>query len=199
MSTPAPSLPSRPGPYTVEEYFRLVEDGVLGPDDRVELLEGVIVPMPPANPPHANAVSILMQRLILAVGGRAIVRGQSTYVASLRSAPEPDVAVVTGSSDDYWKRHPNAALLVVEVADTSLATDRLTKAALYARNEVPEYWIVNLRHGRVEVYRRPDAAAGLYRDIRVAAEDETLSLVALPDVAIAVADLLPGRPADDDV
>ena len=63
MSTPAPNLPSRPGPFTVEEYFRLVEDGVLGPDDPVELLEGVIVPMPPANPRHGNQVAALTKRL----------------------------------------------------------------------------------------------------------------------------------------
>jgi Uma2 family endonuclease len=198
MSTPAPNLPSRPGPYTVEEYFRLVEDGVLGPDDRVELLEGVIVPMSPSGPAHAHAVAILMERLIRAVGMRAVVRGQSTYVAGARSAPEPDVAVVVGRSRDFWTRHPSAAILVVEVADSSLPTDRLTKAALYARNDVPEYWIVNLRHGRVEVYRQPDATAGLYRDIRVAAEDETLTLAGLPDVEIAVADLLPSRPDDDE-
>jgi Uma2 family endonuclease len=196
MSTPGPEMPSRPGPYTVEQYFRLLEDGVLGPDDRVELLEGVIVPMSPANPAHANAVSILMQRLIVAVGNRGVVRGQSTYVAGQWSAPEPDVAVVAGSFDDYWTGHPSAAILVVEVADSSLATDRLTKAALYARHGVSEYWIVNLRHGRVEVYRRPDAASGLYRDIRVAAKDETLTLVGLPDVAIAVAHLLPDRTDD---
>lgn len=198
MSTPAPNLPSRPGPYTVEEYFRLVEEGVLGPDDRVELLEGVIVPMPPSNPPHAHAVTISMRRLIMAVGERAVVRGHSTYVAGVRSAPEPAVAVVAGSTKDLRKRHPSAAILVVEVADSSLAMDRLTKSALYARNDVPEYWIINLRHGCVEVYRRPDPAAGLYRDIRVAAANETLTLVGLPDVEIAVADLLPSRPDDDE-
>lgn len=196
MSTPAPNLPSRPGPYTVEEYFRLVEDGVLGPDDRVELLEGVIVPMSPSGPAHAHAVAILGRLLTLGIGERAIVRSQSTFVAGRMSAPEPDIAVVP--EDAYWRHHPDGAVLVVEVSDSSLATDRLTKAALYARNGIPEYWIVNLRHGRVEVYRQPDAVAGLYRDIRVAANDETLPLVGLPDVAIAVADLLPDRPDDDE-
>jgi Uma2 family endonuclease len=197
MSTPAPNLPSRPGPFTVEEYFRLVEDGVLGPDDRVELLEGVIVPMPPANPRHGNQVAALTKRLVMAVGDRAVVRVQTTYVAGPMSAPEPDLVVVPGTLDDYWDETPSAALLVVEVADSSLATDRLTKGALYARNGIPEYWIINLRHGRIEIYRTPDAVAGLYRDIRVAAENETLTLVGLPDVRIAVADLLRGRPADD--
>lgn len=197
MSTPAPSLPSRPGPYTVEQYFRLAEEGVLGPDDRVELLEGVIVPMSPANPPHANEVAALTKLFVMALGDRALVRVQTTFVAGPMSAPEPDISVVPGTLGDYWKAHPRAALLVVEVADSSLATDRLTKAALYARAGIPEYWIVNLRHGRVEVYRQPDAT-GLYRDIRVAAEHETLTLVALPDVCLAVADLLAGRPADDE-
>ena len=85
--------------------------------------------------------------------------------------------------------HPTTALLVVEVADTSLAQDRLTKGALYAAARIPEYWIVNLRDQRIEVLRGPQE--GRYREHRLAAPGDRLRLIALPDVDVAVTDLLP--------
>ncbi|MGH7337972.1 MAG: Uma2 family endonuclease, partial [Myxococcota bacterium] len=138
---------------TVERYFDLVEAGVLSEDDRVELLEGVIVAMTPSNPPHAAAVTMVTRALFRAVGERASVRTQCALVLTPYSCPEPDVAVVPGSDRDYISTHPATALLVVEVADASLQQDRITKAAIYAAAGIPDYWIVNLRNGVVEVMR----------------------------------------------
>jgi Uma2 family endonuclease len=187
MATLAPSEAQ----YTVERYFRLVDEGILGPDDRVELLEGVIVAMAPHTPEHASAITRAHDALRDAIGKRATIRVQISFIASGHSAPEPDVAVVAGSVADYDHRHPTTALLVVEVAESSLLQDRMTKAPMYAAAAVAEYWIVNLRDGCVEVFRVPDPKRRGWGETRIARHGERLSLVAFPDVTIAVDDLLP--------
>jgi len=180
-----------PPRYTVDRYFALVDEGVLGPDDRVELLEGVIVAEPPSDPPHASGVSLAYAALMTAVGERAAIRVQLPLIVGQHSVPEPDVAVVPGRLRDYSTRHPTTALLVIEVAKSSLIQDRLTKAAIYATAGIPEYWIVNLRARRVEVYRAPEPAAGKYADVRVSSQGERIELVALAGTTVAVDDLLP--------
>jgi Uma2 family endonuclease len=180
-----------------ERYLGLVEAGVLGPDDRVELLEGVIVGMTPSDPPHAAAVSQIDRVLQLAIGDRAVVRVQLSFVAGSRSVPEPDLLVAPGRHRDYRLAHPRRALLVVEVSDSSLPQDRLTKAAIYAAAGVPEYWIVNLRDRRLEVHREPIAAEARYAEVTPRFAGDRIALVALPDVSIEVVALLP-EPDDDD-
>jgi len=176
--------------YTIERYFALVDEGLLGADDRVELLEGVVVAMSPRNPPHDAAVSLAATALTVAVADRASVRCQLSLVLGQHSVPEPDVAVVSGHARDYGRAHPRTALLVVEVADTSLAQDRITKAAIYAAAGIPECWIVNLRDGCVEVHRAPDREAGRYTEARTARAGEGLDLAALPGVSLPADDLL---------
>jgi Uma2 family endonuclease len=193
MTDLTPSIPSESTRLTTEQYFGLVETGVLSEEDRVELLEGVIVAMTPTNPPHDSAVTRVSVALYDAVGRRAVVRTQCTFLVGRWSAPEPDVAVVAGSLADYDDVHPRTALLVVEVADSSLPQDRISKARIYAAAGVPEYWIANLRDGVVEVLREPDAAAARYRDSHIARPGDRLELAALPGAAIAVSDLLPAR------
>ena len=177
--------------YTVERYLGLLDEGVLSPDDRVELLNGVIVAEPPSDPPHATGVNLATAALTAAVGTRAAVRVQVPLVVGQLSLPEPDVAVVPGHLRDYSARHPTTALLVVEVADSSLIQDRLTKAAIYAAGGVPEYWIVNLRSRLVEVFRSPDSAAARYTQTTTATPGARLELTALPGAAVLVDDLLP--------
>jgi Uma2 family endonuclease len=192
MDVPAPTVPGAPtGRFTAERYLRLVDDGVLGPDDRVELLCGVVVAMAAQNSPHASGVARATGALFHAVADRAVVRTQLSFVASEDSVPEPDVAVVPGRYEDYDRAHPRTALLVVEVADTSLAQDRLTKAAIYAGASVPEYWIVDVRGQHVEVHRDPDAEGRRYRTRTLARRGDRLALTALPSAAVAVHDLLP--------
>lgn len=177
--------------FTAERYFALVDEGALQPDDRVELLEGVIVAMPPQSPSHAGHLNLIAHRLTELVGTRATVRTQGPLPVSVRSVPEPDVAVVPGADLDYLHHHPTTALLVVEVAATSLPQDRLTKAAIYAAAGIPEYWIVNLRDRTLEILREPDRRLRLYASRRTVAPDEVVTLVALPDVRVPVASILP--------
>ena len=177
--------------WSLKEYFGLVHRGVLRPDDRVELLEGLIVAMSPQNPRHATGIRLahlVLQRLL---GERATVQVQLPLILGAHSAPEPDVAVVPGCALDYTETHPTTALLIVEIADCSLVQDRLTKAAIYARAGIPEYWIVNLVVDRIEIFRKPVRKRGRYARTAAACRGDRIELVAFPDMSVAVDDLLP--------
>ncbi len=190
MMTQAVTVETR---YTVERYFELVGAGVLRPDDRVELLEGVIVAMSPQNPPHASAITRASRVLDRVVGDRAVVRVQMPLIIGTYSVPEPDVAVVPGTDADYDGAHPTTALLIVEVADTSLLQDRLTKAAVYAAAGIPEYWLMNLRGDCIEVFRAPDPKTARYAETRTLRRGEQIDLIAFPDARVNLDDLLPGQ------
>ena len=177
--------------YTSQAYFDLVETGDLHADDRVELLEGVIVAMSPQNPRHASATTRVDTALRQAVAGRAVVRVQLPLITSPYSVPDPDVTVVPGNDSDYDDRHPSAALLVVEIADSSLLQDRLTKAAIYAAAGIPWYWLVNLRDDCVEVFSAPVAGTRSYAERRIAGRGESLGLDAVPGSSVQVGDMLP--------
>jgi len=192
MRGPAPTLPSAPGQLTTEQYLRLVEQGVLRPEDRVELLEGVVVAMAHGID-HAAGVRRVDYALKHAVGDRAVVQVQLSLVQGEHSVPEPDVAVLPGRLEDYDHVHPSGALLVVEVADWSLPQDRLTKGAIYARNGVREYWIVNLRDQCVEVLREPRPDTWTWASWTTARRGEVLAPLAFPDARIPVDALLPAR------
>lgn len=191
MVDPALQDPVAPARWTAEQYLRLVDEGVLGPDDRVELLEGVIVSMAPQNVPHAAGVTRATRVLTLAFAERAVVRPQLSFIAGKFSVPEPDIALVAGGLDACDKAHPRDALLVVEVSDSSLKQDRLTKAPMYAAASLPEYWIVNLRDGCVEVRRDPDPRNRRYRSVAIRRRGQHIEPIALAGVRIAVDDLLP--------
>ncbi len=178
------------GRYTVERYFEFVKEGLIGEDDHVELLEGVIVAEPPQDPPHATDTTLVVEALRRAVGERALIRVQMPLVVGRYSVPEPDVAVVPGCVWDYTRSHPTTALLVVEVAASSLPKDRLSKSRIYAAAGIPEYWVINLRDHCVEVFRRPDASIRQYAERSVAQRCDRLALVALSDTQVAVDDLL---------
>ena len=193
MTDAAPSEPAPLPGFTVERYFALVEEGLLAEDDRVELLEGVVVAMSPRNARHDAAVTLVQEALRTALGTRAVIRVQCTLILGPYLAPEPDVAVVPGVLRDYDTRHPTAALLVVEVGDSSLPQDRITKVRTYAGAGIPEYWIVNLRDDEVEVHRMPDPTARTYRERHVTASGDRIDLIMFPDVSVVVADLLPTR------
>jgi Uma2 family endonuclease len=184
-------MPRRAFGYTADEYFGLVDAGVLDEDGHVELLEGVLVAGEPQNPPHASAVSRVQRALDRAVGARAIVRVQSDYVAGHRSVPEPDVAVVPPDPDWYATAHPSRAYVIVEIADSSLTQDRLTKSAVYAGNGVPQYVLVNLREDCVENHVAPSVRQRRYRTRTVLRRGARVELVAFPAVTVAVDDLLP--------
>src|SRR5262245_6761069 len=167
---------STPHGYTHQQYFTLLEVGLLNDEDRVELLDGVIVTKSPSNPPHAAAVWLAQTALLRAVGDRAMVRVQSCLIAGSHSVPEPDVAVVPWTPRRYSDAHPTTALLLLEVADSSLPQDRLSKSRIYAGDAVPQYIIVNLRTDRVEVFTDPDPAARVYGTHALVSHGERIEL-----------------------
>jgi Uma2 family endonuclease len=177
--------------WTVEDYHRAGDAGVFGPEERLELIEGAIFCVSPQSPPHAAASDLAASELRRALQSSYLIRGQKPLTLNAETEPEPDIAVVRGSARDYVRHHPTTALLVVEVADSSLASDQRAKAELYARADIPEYWVLNLPHRQLEVSRDPDPVAGQYRTTSVLAETETVSPLAAPSAIIAVRDLLP--------
>ena len=170
-------------PILRHEYDQMVKLGLFE-DERVELLDGVLVTMSPIGPDHDAAVSWLTKVFVRAVGDRAEVRPQCTFGAG-RSAPQPDLALVPPGS--YRKAHPEAALLIVEVSNSSLRTDRGVKARIYATAGVPEYWVVNLVDEQVEVFRDPTGDS--YRVTTVARRGDPLEPATLPEVIVDVAEL----------
>lgn len=152
-----PAMPPVPvHRFTVEEYHRLGEAGVLTENDRVELIHGWIVPKMTIYPPHNYAVTMLMKEFLALVGRAGVVRVQQPITTS-DSEPEPDVVLASGRDADYKTRNPKPSecIVVAEVADSSLREDQTTKLELYAGAKVAVYWIVNLEDRRVEVYTQP--------------------------------------------
>jgi len=188
-------LPIDPAPTRLdaEQYFALVARGDLRPDDRVELLEGVVVSMPPQGSPHANAIARITALLVPLVGSRGVVRVQCSFRAGPYNVPEPDFAVVPGPLERWEHEHPSEALLVVEVADSSLPTDGLSKAAIYAAAGVPQYLVVNLRGDRVEAFAGPDREHARWSESRSVERGGEIPLVALPGASLRVDALLPRR------
>ena len=176
--------------FTVDEYYRMAEVGLLKPDERVELIDGEIVKMTPIGPRHSGHVEQLADVFSRALGSTVHIRVQNPVRLGDRAEPEPDVMVLRRSSDFYKSRHPTPAdvYLLVEVADSSLVYDRQTKVPLYARHGVPEVWLVNLVEGHIAVYRDP--AADGYRSIRIVRPGEELAPLAFPELVLAVDKIL---------
>jgi Uma2 family endonuclease len=143
--------------FTVDDYYRMGEVGILAADARVELIDGEVIEMPPIDPAHASLVTDLQNRLIATVGQRAIVRVQNPVHLGRHDEPQPDIALVTPPASKYRRRHPDATdvLLLIEVAETSLRVDRDLRLGLYARCAIPEVWLVDLKAGRVTRFRNP--------------------------------------------
>jgi len=176
--------------WTREEYAQAAEAGLFK-DRRVELVDGALYDMAAHLTPHATGIRKVIRALEKIFAAGHDVRSQLPLSLGPHSEPEPDIAVVTGEPDDYLAHHPSTAVLVIEVADSSQYHDRKRKAALYARAELQDYWIVNLRFDQVEVLRDP--VDGLYRTRRIYRRGETISPLARPEAALAVDDLLPGN------
>jgi Uma2 family endonuclease len=166
------------------EYDQLVAMGVFE-DERVELLEGVIVTMSPNYPEHASPVQFLNEILLPALLGRAVVRIQLPLYAVRESEPEPDVAIVP--LGDYRHAHPDRAYCLIEVAYSSLSKDRNIKAPLYAASGFHEYWVVNVPEQVVEVFREPSEDG--YRERTRHGVGEAIALLDFPDVQVEVAKL----------
>ncbi len=168
------------------EYHSLIRDGVLGEDDKVELLRGTITAMTPQGVAHTRVLVFLNEHFVLAVSPSVKVRVQMPLTLEDESEPEPDLALVSAAEAARTEEHPHTALLVVEVAASSLETDREIKAHVYARAGIPEYWIVNLESRRVEVHRDPDEAAGGYATVLRTMAPGVLTPLELPHAALPI-------------
>ncbi|AFZ15335.1 protein of unknown function DUF820 [Crinalium epipsammum PCC 9333] len=143
--------------FTISEYHRLSELGFFIENERVELIRGQILEMAAKGTPHSVCNSLLIGKLVMLLGKRAIVRGQEPIIIPPDSEPEPDVVIARNKSDNYLSNHPISAdlLLVIEVADSSLKYDQEVKLALYAEARISNYWIFNLVTNCLEAYSEP--------------------------------------------
>ena len=175
--------------FTRAEYYRMAEAGILAEDDRVELIEGEIVQMSPIGRLHKAFVGNLSQLLSMRFAERAVVWTQNPIILTDDTEPQPDVTVLRRRAPSYRERDAYAedVLLLIEVADTSLAYDRTTKLRLYAEAGIPEYWIVDCTTEAVEIYRTPGPNG--YRDLTRASGTTTLNLPGFPDIQLATAEI----------
>jgi Uma2 family endonuclease len=174
--------------FTVDELRQLVGAGVLGEDDRVELISGVLIDMAPIGDEHVSVTNILNELLLPSLLGRAVVSVQNPIRLSDSSLPQPDIVVYARSAAvERRMARPDEVFLVIEVSDTTLVYDRTVKLPLYAEAGIPEVWIVNLPEQQIEVYR--EAGPGGYKSMRRILRGETVAPEAFPDVAVA-ADLI---------
>jgi Uma2 family endonuclease len=176
----------------VDEYHRMIGAGVFDDDERLELLEGVIVGMSPQSVLHARVIQYLVRLFARGLADPYVVRPQLPLTLGDDGEPEPDLAIVTVDEACAPGRHPTQALLVIEVANESLAKDRGLKAAIYARGGVAEYWIVNLVEQTLEVYLEPQPGAGRYGASATYRADAAVAPRFAPELTLRVAEVLAG-------
>jgi len=175
---------------SVGDYYRMVEVGLLAPDARVELIEGEIIYLAPIGTDHISVVDQLTRLLVVAAGQRAIVRVQSALRLDEYSEPQPDLSLLRPHDSFYRDRHAGAAeaLLVVEVAMTSVRYDRSRKVPLYARLGVPEVWLFDLEAATLEIYRNP--VDGTYTDVSITPTPGVLRVPGLDGVNVDLTGVL---------
>ena len=176
--------------FTVDEYYRMAEAGILAPDDRVELIEGEIIRMSAMGCPHMACIDRLAKQFFRCVGDLAIVRIQGPVRLSDYTEPEPDVSLLKPRADYYETAHPGPAdvLLIVEVSHSSLEFDQVVKQRIYVEAGIPEYWILNLPGQSIVTHRDP--SQGKYLKVEEFPRGQILTPRAFPDCAMAVDEVL---------
>lgn len=178
--------------FTVEEYHKLAEAGILGEDDRVELLNGNLVIMSPIGIRHVNAVRRMIRYFSKRFSDRCVIDAQNPTVIDPHSELQPDIMLLTLEFEDPLRKpEPPDVHLLVEAADSSLGYDGVDKRDAYARTGIAEYWILDLTVDELVVFREP--AAGAYQSVRRLRAEEAIAPLAFPDLAVRVGDLLPRR------
>ena len=182
--------------WTVSEFDKLFDLGFFAPDARLELIEGEIWKKICRNEPHARAILLAQYKFMELFASGHVVRVQLPLLLSEASKPEPDLAIVTGAPRDYLASHPTTAELVIEISDATLRADQTTKAALYARAQIAEYWIVNGVERTLEVRRQPSPLEAEllghgYRSTQILLPGESIAPLGAPRVQIEVNELLP--------
>jgi Uma2 family endonuclease len=190
------SYETRTRRFSRAEYERLIELGMFQPDEEIELIGGQLVVAEPQGAAHYTAIVKTARVLVTAFGPGWYVRTEGPIGLDDDSEPEPDVAIVPGDPDDYSRAHPSEAVLIVDGAEASLATDRERKGSLYARAGLADYWVLNLVDRVLEVYREPapDSAAPFgwrYARSEVFTASARVTPLAAPGSSIPVSHLLP--------
>ncbi|MCP5197728.1 MAG: Uma2 family endonuclease [Gammaproteobacteria bacterium] len=176
--------------WTVAEYHRMGEVGLLNEDSRVELIEGEIIEMAPIGSPHGGGVKYLNNKLVSLLHGKAIVSVQDPIILGGHAEPQPDIALLRWRDDFYRTVNPHAedVLLVIEVSDSTLRYDRDVKVPLYANHGIPEVWLLDIQDRQLEVYREP--LNGEYRQ-RECRRTGQIAPILYPDAVIDLAELFP--------
>ena len=177
--------------FTVHDYHKMVDAGILTEDDRVELIRGEILAMSPIGPRHSAAVLRATQALVKLVGDSAIVGVQGSIRLDEYDEPQPDIYLLRPKEDFYASGHAGPAdiFLIVEMADSSIEYDQGIKMGLYAETGVPEYWVADIRNDGLITYSDP--VHNTYSTVRRFRRGETVRPGLLPDFAIPVDVLLP--------
>jgi len=176
--------------FTVDEYYRMADAGILTQEDRVELIDGEIIEMSPIGIRHLGCVNAANAVLTEAFRGKAVVSVQNPLQLSNYTEAEPDIVLLKFRTDSYRGKKPVAAdaLLVLEVSDTTVPYDSEVKLPLYAAASVPEVWIENLVDDVLMVYRNPQGRT--YKTQFRLKKEESVALETFPNVLLAVTDLL---------
>jgi Uma2 family endonuclease len=181
--------------FSVKEYHWMGEVGILQPDERTELIDGVIRKMSPRGSKHAATVSRLANLLPHLIKGKAWIRVQDPIVLDDNTEPEPDISIVALRDDAYATAHPRPedVLLVIEVADTTLEDDRTVKLPRYAKAGIPEVWLIDVADAALSAYRQPVSPPDGASTYRVRVDyfpGDAISPVAFPEVEIAINQIL---------
>jgi Uma2 family endonuclease len=169
---------------TATEYMHMVDAGVFGERERLELIDGVLCRMSPQSVLHARIIQMLSGLIFPQLSAGHLLRVQLPLQLGDFSVPEPDLAVVSREEGERRDSHPRSAELIIEVARNSLREDRSTKGALYARQGVAEFWLVDVERRRVEVYRKPDMESAAYAERTTAQAGDVLTSQAVPGLRI---------------
>jgi Uma2 family endonuclease len=174
--------------FTVDEYYRMAEAGILAPDERVELIEGEIIEMAAIGPRHVMCVDRIDEVIREKLGRTIHLRAQNPIRLSDTTEPQPDITLAKCA--DYSTRHPVSedVLLAIQVSDSTLEKDRTLKQKVYANANIPEFWIVNLPEDVIEIYRHP--AGDVYQEVNVFLREESLSPHLLPNLVLRAEEIL---------
>lgn len=176
--------------WTVAEYHRMGEVGLLNEDSRVELIDGEIIEMAPIGSFHGGNVNRFIRLFSKVVGDNAIVAAQNPVVLGGYGEPQPDVAILRWREDYYERAHPHAedVLLLVEISDSTVRYDRDVKIPLYASHGIPEVWLLDIQQKQLEIYRDPGQGQYRQRDCRRSGQ---IAPILCPDAVIDLAELFP--------
>jgi Uma2 family endonuclease len=188
-SPPTATMPRRL--FTVQEYYRMAEAGILNADERIELIEGEIVEMSPVGGPHIKRINDVTKLLNRSLGDRVEVSPQNSVRLDDRSEPMPDIAVLRYRGDNDDVPTVNDVLVIIEVSVSSLQRDLGWKLALYARAGVPEVWVFDVNGHRL--IRHADPSDGQYRRVDELRSGSSITIPTIPDVPLAVTELLGPR------